>query len=106
MTWQVATKTPELLAAVPFYGPIPPLEDVANIEAAVLAIYGAEDQRINSGIPDIEGAMKEHGKTFEKIIFPEAGHAFHNDTGRRYNAEAAMDAWDRTHAWFEKYLKA
>jgi len=34
-----------------------------------------------------------------------AGHAFHNDTGARYNAEAAADAWARTLAWFEQYVK-
>jgi carboxymethylenebutenolidase len=31
MTWLVATKAPGLRAAVPFYGPNPPLEDVPNI---------------------------------------------------------------------------
>ena len=47
VTWRVATGMPELRAAVPFYGPPPPLEDVPNIQAAVLAIYGGDDQRIN-----------------------------------------------------------
>ena len=35
VTWRVATQMPELLAAVPFYGPHPPLEDVPNIQAAL-----------------------------------------------------------------------
>jgi carboxymethylenebutenolidase len=104
MTWLVATKAPQLKAAVPFYGPNPPLEAVPNIQAAVLAIYGENDERINAGIPAIEEAMQQNGKTFEKIIYPGAAHAFHNDTGRNYNAEAAADAWSRTLAWFEQYL--
>ena len=41
-----------------------------------------------------------------KVIYPNADHAFHNDTGSRYNPEAAQDAWARTLAWFEKYLTA
>jgi len=49
--------------------------------------------------------MQEHGKVFEKVIYEGAGHAFHNDTGARYNAEAAVDAWARTLAWFEQYVK-
>ena len=105
VTWLVATRMPELLAAVPFYGPHPPLEDVPNIQAAVLAIYGELDTRIGAGIPEIEAAMQENQKVFEKVIYPNADHAFHNDTGSRYNPEAAKDAWARTLAWFEKYVR-
>ena len=105
MTWLVATQAPQLKAAVPFYGPNPPLEAVPNIRAAVLALYGGDDQRINAGIPAIEEAMRQNGKVFEKVIYPGASHAFHNDTGRNYNPEAAVDAWSRTLAWFDKYVR-
>jgi carboxymethylenebutenolidase len=44
VTWQVAVHMPELLAAVPYYGPHPVPSDVPNIHAAVLAIYGALHQ--------------------------------------------------------------
>ncbi|GAC1354842.1 MAG: hypothetical protein NVSMB42_12890 [Herpetosiphon sp.] len=106
VTWRVATKTPELRAAVPFYGPPPAAADVAGLQAAVLAFYGELDQRITGTIPEIEAAMKENKKVYEKVVYPGANHAFHNDTGRSYNAAAAKDAWTRTLAWFEKYLKA
>lgn len=106
VTWRVATQMPELKAAAPFYGPHPPVEDVRNINAAVLAIYAERDQRINQGIPAIEAAMQQNSKVYEKVIYPNADHAFHNDTGSRYNPEAAQDAWARTLAWFGKYLAA
>ncbi len=86
VTWQVATQMPELLAAVPFYGPHPAVEAVANIQAAVQAIYAGNDQRINQGIPPIEEAMLKNGKIYEKVIYPGVDHAFHNDTSSRYNA--------------------
>lgn len=105
VTWLVATKMPELLAAVPFYGPHPPMEDVPNINAAVLAIYGELDSRINGGIPQIEEAMAANNKIYQKMIYPNADHAFHNDTGSRFNPEAAQDAWQRTLAWFEQYVR-
>jgi len=105
VTWRVATQMPELLAAVPFYGPHPPVEDVPDIRAAVLAIYGELDSRINGGIPAIEQAMAENNKIYEKIIYQGADHAFHNDTGGRYNPEAAKDAWEKTLAWFEQYVR-
>lgn len=104
VTWQVATHMPELLAAVPFYGPHPPVEDVPNIQAAILAIYAGNDQRINQGIPAIEEAMQQNQKVYEKVIYPDVDHAFHNDTGSRYNAEAAQDAWSRALDWFERYV--
>lgn len=106
VTWRVATQMPELRAAVPFYGPHPPVEDVPKIQAAVLAIYGGLDQRINQGIPAIEEAMQKNNKIYEKMIYPGADHAFHNDTGPRYKAEAATDAWSRTLGWFGRYLAA
>jgi carboxymethylenebutenolidase len=106
VTWRVATKTPDLRAAVPFYGPAPAVADVPGIQAAVLAIYAEQDERINAGIPEIEAAMQQNGKTFEKVIYPGVNHAFHNDTAPRYNAEQAQAAWSRTLQWFEQYVKA
>jgi carboxymethylenebutenolidase len=105
VTWQVATHMPDLLAAVPFYGPHPPVEDVPNIQAAMLAIYGELDGRINGGIPAIEEAMMANNKIYKKLIYPNADHAFHNDTGSRYNAEAAQDAWMQMLAWFEQFVR-
>lgn len=105
MTWRAATQIPELRAAVPYYGPNPPLEDVAKIQAAVLAHYGELDSRIDAGIPAITEAMKQNNKTFEAIVHRGANHAFNNDTGSNYNAQAAQGAWAQTLAWFEKYVR-
>jgi len=40
-----------------------------------------------------------------RLIYPDTDHAFHNDTGSRYDAAAAQDAWWRTLEWFGRYLK-
>ncbi len=107
LTWRSAMGIPELRAAIPYYGPNPPsLDDVAKINAAILAFYGETDTRVNAGIPAMEDALKKNNKTFEKMIYPGAGHAFNNDTGANYNAAAARDAYAKSLAWFEKYLKA
>lgn len=105
VTWQVAVSMPELLAAVPFYGPPPAVEDIPKIQAAVLAFYGGQDTRITSTATAIEMAMQQNNKVFQKMIYPDAGHAFFNNTGTRYNPQAAQDAWKRTLAWFGKYLR-
>lgn len=104
ITWRVAAGMPELKAGVPFYGPPVPESDVPKIQAAILAVYGGLDQRITSTAAAIEAAMKANNKIYEKVIYPNADHAFHNDTSSRYNAEAATDAWKRTLEWFGKYL--
>jgi carboxymethylenebutenolidase len=104
VTWQAATQMPELRAAVPFYGPPPPADQVPNIQAAVLAIYGGLDTRITSTLPTMQAAMDAAGKIFELVVYDDADHAFHNDTGTRYNPEAARDAWARTIAWFGQYV--
>ena len=104
VTWLVAAGIAELRAAVPFYGPPVPTSAVATINAAVLAIYAERDTRINQSIPAIETAMQQNGKTYQKHIYPGVDHAFHNDIGQRYNAEAAQQAWAETLAWFKQYL--
>lgn len=106
VTWLVAAGTPELRAAVPFYGPPAPTADLAKINAAVLAIYAERDNRITSTADGVEAAMQQAGKTFRKTIYPGVDHAFNNDTGQRYNQEAALAAWDETLAWFKQYLTA
>jgi carboxymethylenebutenolidase len=106
MVWRLATKDSRIRAAVPFYGRNPPLEDVGEINAAVLAVYGGEDARINAGIGEIESAMQQHGKIFEKAVLPGAGHAFHNDTNpARYHQNAAHEAWSTATNWFQRWLR-
>jgi carboxymethylenebutenolidase len=104
VTWQVAVHMPELKAAVPFYGPPPALTDIPGIQAPVLGIYGERDSRITGSIPAIEQAMQQNNKVYSKVIYADADHAFFNDTGSRYNAEAAQDAWSQLLAWFQQYV--
>jgi carboxymethylenebutenolidase len=104
MVWRLATQNPELRAAVPFYGPNPPLEDIPQIRAAVLAFYGALDSFVNPGLASIREALDKARVTYEMRIYEGAEHAFFNDTGARYKADAAKDAWARTLAWFSRWL--
>ena len=106
MIWRLATANPDLRAAAPFYGANPPIADVAKIKAAVLAIYGELDSRLNAGIPEIREAMQNARIVHDIVIYPGAEHGFFNDTSAdRYNDTAARAAWDRTLAWFDRYLK-
>ena len=106
VTWRVAIGLADLRAAVPYYGPHPDPNELAAIQGAVLAIYAGRDDRINRSIPAIEAEMQRLGKVYEKVIYPDTDHAFHNDTGSRYDPAAATDAWSRTLAWFDRYLRS
>jgi len=104
VAWRMAAATPDVVAVVPYYGQPVQAADVPKLQGAVLAIYAGNDNRINAMIPAIEAAMEENHKTFRKVVYPGAGHAFNNDTAGSYNPEAAKAAWDETLAWFGKYL--
>ncbi|SQF98263.1 carboxymethylenebutenolidase [Paucimonas lemoignei] len=99
-----AVAYPELAAAVPFYGRQANVEDVPKIKAPLLIHYGELDTRINEGAAAYEQALKAAGKTYESHVYPGANHGFHNDSTPRYDEAAAKLAWDRTLAWFNKYL--
>jgi carboxymethylenebutenolidase len=106
MTNQVAVNSPDLDAAVPYYGMQPKEEDVEKIKAPIMAHYAGNDERINAGIPVFEAALKKYGKEYKIFMYPGAGHAFNNDSNpERYNAEAAKLAWGRTIAFFKEKLR-
>lgn len=102
----LTTLSPDLKAAVIFYGQSPPPERIPDIEAHVLGIYGGEDPRITDGVPEFERTMREAGKSFEHHVYPGAPHAFFNDTRPNYREDAARDAWRRVLEFFEETLGA
>ena len=104
MTNQVAVNAPDLVAAVPYYGSQPVAEDVPKIKADMLLQYAGNDERINAGIAGYEEALKKAGIEYQVFKYEGAGHSFNNDTGERYNKEAADLAWSRTIAFFKEKL--
>ena len=101
----LATRVPELLAGVPFYGGAPPPEDVKNIKAAMLVQHGGNDKRLVDGWPAYEEGLKANKIRYEGYVYPNAEHGFNNDTTPRFDAASAKLAWDRTIAHFNKYLR-
>jgi carboxymethylenebutenolidase len=100
----LATRMPDLAAAVPFYGAPPPAADVPKIKAAVLVHHGEMDTRLAGTWPDYDAALTAARVPHEGYIYPKAQHGFHNDTTPRYDEAAAKLAWQRTLDWFKKYL--
>mgnify|MGYP002172947792 FL=1 len=74
------------------------------MQVPVLGIYAGEDSRINAGVPALEAELIAQNKEHKFITYPGANHAFFNDTGSRYNPQAAESAWIEALDWFEEHL--
>ena len=101
----LATRVPEVLAAVPFYGGPAAAEDVPKIKAQLLINYAGNDERVNASWPAYETALKAAGVTYQMFMYADTEHGFNNDTTPRYNKEAAALAWSRTIALFNSALR-
>ena len=103
MIWRLlAAGEPRLDAAAPFYGPFPSGGSLQGSRAAVLGVYGGLDSRINETRPAAQAALEAAHLEHEILTFTEADHAFFNDTGARFNAPAAAEAWRRVIGWFDR----
>ena len=101
----LATRVPDLGAAVPFYGNQPPAEEVPRIKAPLLIHYAEKDDRINAAWPGYEAALKAAKVQYTAHIYPGTQHGFNNDTTPRYDEAAAKLAWQRTVEFFNKHLR-
>jgi carboxymethylenebutenolidase len=101
----LATRIPELKAAVPFYGAPPPLEAAPNIKAELLLNFAGNDERVNAQWPAYEAALKAASIRYHAFVYEGVEHGFNNDTTPRFNAEAAKLAWTRTLALFNRTLR-
>jgi len=102
----LATRVPELLVSVPFYGGPPAAEEVPKIKARMLIHYAGTDERINAAWPAYEAALKAAGVKYEMHMYPGTQHGFNNDTTPRYDKAAAAEAWKRTLAIFNATLRS
>jgi carboxymethylenebutenolidase len=100
----LATRVPDLGAAVPFYGRQAPVEDVPKIKAPILIHYAENDERINAGAAAYEEALKANKVKYTVHNYPGTQHGFNNDTTPRYDKAAAELAWKRTIDFFKKNL--
>lgn len=105
MVNRLAASSPELDAAVAYYGRQVPAAQVPNIKASLLMHYAENDEGVNAGIVAYETALKDNQKSYVIHTYPGTQHAFNNDTGAaRYNKAAADLAWGRTVAFLKEKL--
>jgi len=101
----LATRIPDLGAAVPFYGGPQPTADAAKARAPFLLHYAESDDFVNPGRAAFESALKAAGVKVESFTYSSTLHGFHNDTTPRYNEAQAKLAWQRTVDFFNANLR-
>lgn len=95
LAYTVASRYPDLSAVAAFYGAgyDPSPEEVAKVNASILAVYGSQDQSVSpEQIEKIERLYKDAGKDITVKIY-NAGHAFINPMHGMGSEEAAAEAW-------------
>ena len=101
----LATRLPDLAAAVPFYGTPPPDAEVPKIKAPLLIHYASTDKGINDRWPAFEAALKAANAKYTMHMYEGASHGFNNDTTPRYDEKSATLAWARTVEFFNANLR-
>jgi carboxymethylenebutenolidase len=94
-------------AAASFYGGFKKVSpDWEKLEAPLLLIYGEDDKGVPAeGGRELEQKLRGLGKDVELVVYPNANHAFFNDTRPEvYNEDAAADAWKRVLDLFRRSL--
>jgi carboxymethylenebutenolidase len=106
LTVLAAMYVPEANACSSWYG-FPPEEagDVRTIRTPLQLHLAERDQSFTPEAARALLAKLKEGNVPHEAYWYDAGHAFFNEKGPNYNAEAAKLAWDRTVSFFEKHLK-
>jgi carboxymethylenebutenolidase len=103
-----ASKNPDVGACVVFYGGHPKAQpDLKALRAPVLGLWAGKDGFVT---PEVVKKLDEQltalGKRHEFHTYPNADHAFFNDTRNEvYDQQASKDAWKRTVDFFNHELK-
>lgn len=91
-------------AAVPFYGIPSYVSDYSGLGGPVLLHLAEHDRGQNPKREGLERAVREAGQDIEVHVYQGTHHGFFNDASDEYEAGAARAAWNRTIAFFRRYL--
>ena len=67
--------------------PVPPMDMVPNLSCPLLALFGVEDENPTpEQAEQLKALLDQHGKTYEWVMYNNAGHAFFADYRPSYRA--------------------
>jgi carboxymethylenebutenolidase len=93
-------------AVIDFYGVHPKVKlEWPRLHAPVLGLFGERDAFVTPAVAKrLAEEIRAAGKQIELEIYRGADHAFFNDTGPRYDADAAAAAYRRVLGWFGRFV--
>lgn len=104
-SYQIAKNNLGARASIIYYGRFNPRDDLSKMRAVILGNFGAEDRAIKvDRVQEFQAKLKTLSGDHEIYIYENAGHAFANEGGSRYDKKAADLAWKRTIAFLKKNL--
>jgi carboxymethylenebutenolidase len=118
LTLHFTAESPDVAAAVPWYGHLKRMYTdapgvdafslVSRIKVPVLGLYGDKDAGIPSeDVKRFEAELKKTNPSVEFVLYPDAPHAFFSDDRPQvYRKDASEDAWKRCLAFFDKHLQS
>jgi carboxymethylenebutenolidase len=100
--------TKDLAAAVAFYpASMPSAQDISDkLSAPVLFNLGELDSGVTGRVAAVVPTLLSTRKKFALRIYDGANHAFHNDTGPRYEPASACDAWNQSLTFLDRFVKS
>jgi carboxymethylenebutenolidase len=102
-----AVVSPDVAAAVVYYGGSPPTDQLQRISAPVLGLYAGDDERVNATVPPADAEMRRLGRPYDVHMFDGAGHGFLRQQDGRdgANMAATRGAWPLTVRFFRQHLE-
>ena len=86
--------------------PVAPIDYTKDISCPILGLFGEEDSSPTPAqVAQHKEELKKHGKNYDFHIYPDAGHGFFYHHRPNYRQQQAVDGWEKTFAFLEKYLK-
>lgn len=105
-SYEVAKNNLGVKVSVMYYGRFSPDDDLKMMKALIIGNFGGKDLSIKvDTVKEFQATLKKLNRKHEIYIYPNAGHAFDNKYGERYDKEASELAWDRTIKFLKKNLR-
>ena len=87
--------------------PVAPIDYTRDLSCPLLGLFGEEDQSPTPAqVAQHEQELKNHNKTYEFHMYPNAGHGFFYYDRAPYRQEQAVDGWNKLFDFLEKHLGA
>ncbi len=86
--------------------PVAPIDYTKDLTCPILGIFGDQDHSPTpEQVAQHEAALKEHGKSYEFHMYPDAGHGFFYYNRPAYRQAQAVDGWEKIFTFLSKHLQ-